>query len=151
MCEGVVWAVCLSKKKGTVKEDVGEALLIEGLGLAGDAHAGFMHRQVSLLALEDIEEMQEKLTDLKLKAGSFAENITVKGFNTESLSVGDKLQVGEALLEVTQIGKKCHSKCEIYRITGDCIMPKKGIFCAVTKGGKVKKGDKVKKLPTKDK
>ncbi len=141
----------MSKKKGTVKEDVGEALLIEGLGLAGDAHAGFMHRQVSLLALEDIEEMQEKLTDLKLKAGSFAENITVKGFNTESLSVGDKLQVGEALLEVTQIGKKCHSKCEIYRITGDCIMPKKGIFCAVTKGGKVKKGDKVKKLPTKDK
>ena len=129
--------VCLSKKKGTVKEDVGEALLIEGLGLAGDAHAGFMHRQVSLLALEDIEEMQEKLLDLK--AGSFAENITVKGFNTESLSVGDKLQVGEALLEVTQIGKKCHSKCEIYRITGDCIMPKKGIFCAVTKGGKVKK------------
>ncbi len=146
-----MWAVCFSRKKGTVKEDIGEALLVEGLGLAGDAHAGFMHRQVSLLALEDIEEMQEKLTDLKLKAGSFAENITVKGFNTESLSVGDKLQVGEALLEVTQIGKKCHSKCEIYRITGDCIMPKKGIFCAVTKGGKVKKGDKVKKLPTKDK
>ena len=149
MCEGVVWAVCMSKEKGTVKEDVGEALLVEGLGLVGDAHAGFIHRQVSLLALEDIEKMQEKLPDLK--AGSFAENITVKGFNTECLSVGDRLQVGDTLLEVTQIGKKCHSKCEIYRITGDCIMPKKGIFCAVIKGGKIKKGDRVKKLPTKDK
>lgn len=144
MCEGVVWAVCMSKEKGTVKEEVNEALLVEGLGLTGDAHAGFMHRQVSLLALEDIEKMKEKIP--ALRPGSFAENITVKGFDTESLSVGDRLKVGEALLEVTQIGKECHSKCEIYRITGDCIMPKKGIFCAVIKGGTVKKGDKVKKL-----
>ncbi|KRT34551.1 MOSC domain-containing protein [Acetomicrobium hydrogeniformans] len=144
MCEGIVWAVCLSKKKGTVKEDVGEATLIEGMGLEGDAHAGFMHRQVSLLALEDIEKMREKMPNLG--PGSFAENITVKGLDMDSLSIGDRISVGETLLEVTQIGKECHSKCEIFKITGDCIMPKKGIFCAVIKGGRVKKGDVVKKV-----
>jgi MOSC domain-containing protein YiiM len=144
MCEGIVWAVCLSKKKGTVKEDVGEATLIEGMGLEGDAHAGFMHRQVSLLALEDIEKMREKMPNLG--PGSFAENITVKGLDTDSLSIGDRISVGETLLEVTQIGKECHSKCEIFKITGDCIMPKKGIFCAVIKGGCVKKGDVIKKV-----
>lgn len=144
MCEGIVWAVCLSKKKGTVKEDVGEATLIEGMGLDGDAHAGFMHRQVSLLALEDIEKMREKMPNLG--PGSFAENITVKGLDMDSLSIGDRISVGDTLLEVTQIGKECHSKCEIFKITGDCIMPKKGIFCAVIKGGRVKKGDVVKKV-----
>ncbi|HHZ03912.1 MOSC domain-containing protein [Acetomicrobium hydrogeniformans] len=144
MCEGIVWAVCLSKKKGTVKEDVGEATLIEGMGLEGDAHAGFMHRQVSLLALEDIEKMREKMPNLG--PGSFAENITVKGLDMDSLSIGDRISVGDTLLEVTQIGKECHSKCEIFKITGDCIMPKKGIFCAVIKGGRVKKGDVVKKV-----
>lgn len=144
MCEGIVWAVCLSKKKGTVKEDVGKATLIEGMGLEGDAHAGFMHRQVSLLALEDIEKMREKMPNLG--PGSFAENITVKGLDMDSLSIGDRVSVGDTLLEVTQIGKECHSKCEIFKITGDCIMPKKGIFCAVIKGGRVKKGDVVKKV-----
>ncbi|WP_286974890.1 MOSC domain-containing protein [Acetomicrobium sp. UBA5826] len=144
MCEGIVWAVCLSKKKGTVKEDVGQATLVEGMGLEGDAHAGFMHRQVSLLALEDIEKMREKMPNLG--PGSFAENITVKGLDMDSLSIGDRISVGETLLEVTQIGKECHSKCEIFKITGDCIMPKKGIFCAVIKGGRVKKGDVVKKV-----
>jgi MOSC domain-containing protein YiiM len=144
MCEGIVWAVCLSKKKGTVKEDVGEATLIERIGLEGDAHAGFMHRQVSLLALEDIEKMREKMPNLG--PGSFAENITVKGLDMDSLSIGDRISVGETLLEVTQIGKECHSKCEIFKITGDCIMPKRGIFCAVIKGGRVKKGDVVKKV-----
>ncbi|SDX73030.1 MOSC domain-containing protein [Acetomicrobium thermoterrenum DSM 13490] len=144
MCEGIVWAVCLSKKKGTVKEDVGEATLVEGMGLEGDAHAGFMHRQVSLLALEDIEKMREKMPNLG--PGSFAENITVKGLDMDSLSIGDRVSVGDTLLEVTQIGKECHSKCEIFKITGDCIMPKKGIFCAVIKGGRVKKGDVVKKV-----
>lgn len=144
MCEGIVWAVCLSKKKGTVKEDVGEATLIEGMGLEGDAHAGFMHRQVSLLSLEDIEKMREKMPNLG--PGSFAENITVKDLDMDSLSIGDRISVGETLLEVTQIGKECHSKCEIFKITGDCIMPKKGIFCAVIKGGRVKKGDVVKKV-----
>lgn len=144
MCEGIVWAVCLSKKKGTVKEDVGEATLVEGMGLEGDAHSGFMHRQVSLLALEDIEKMREKMPNLG--PGSFAENITVKGLDMDSLSIGDRISVGDTLLEVTQIGKECHSKCEIFKITGDCIMPKKGIFCAVIKGGRVKKGDIVKKV-----
>ncbi len=144
MCEGIVWAVCLSKKKGTVKEDVGQATLVEGMGLEGDAHAGFMHRQVSLLALEDIEKMREKMPNLG--PGSFAENITVKGLDMDSLSIGDRVSVGDTLLEVTQIGKECHSKCEIFKITGDCIMPKKGIFCAVIKGGRVKKGDVVKKV-----
>jgi MOSC domain-containing protein YiiM len=103
-----------------------------------------MHRQVSLLALEDIEKMREKMPNLG--PGSFAENITVKGLDMDSLSIGDRISVGETLLEVTQIGKECHSKCEIFKITGDCIMPKKGIFCAVIKGGRVKKGDVVKKV-----
>ena len=96
----------MSKEKGTVKEEVNEALLVEGLGLTGDAHAGFMHRQVSLLALEDIEKMKEKIP--ALRPGSFAENITVKGFDTESLSVGGQVKVGEALLEVTR-SQECHS------------------------------------------
>lgn len=122
-----------------IKHDVGEGLLVEELGLEGDAHAGFMHRQVSLIALEDIKTMMEKLPELE--PGSFAENLTTEGFDLSELKIGDRLAVGEALLEVTQIGKECHSLCEVFKKIGDCIMPRKGIFTRVIKGGKVKTGD----------
>lgn len=138
---GRVVAVCVSESKGTPKTDVGEGILLPGLGIDGDAHAGFAHRQVSLLAVEDIETMKEKLPDLV--PGSFAENITVEGFDLSSLSIGDRIRVGEALLELSQIGKDCHTRCAVYHKTGDCIMPKKGLFFKVIEGGRIASGDKV--------
>ncbi len=138
---GKIIAVCTSPEKGMIKHDVGEGLLLEELGIEGDAHAGFMHRQVSLIAVEDIRTMMEKLPDLV--PGSFAENLTTEGFDLSALKIGDRLKVGETILEVSQIGKECHTKCEVFRKTGDCIMPKKGIFTRVIKGGKVKTGDTV--------
>ena len=138
---GKIIAVCTSPEKGMIKHDVREGLLLEELGIEGDAHAGFMHRQVSLIAVEDIRTMMEKLPDLV--PGSFAENLTTEGFDLSALKIGDRLKVGETVLEVSQIGKECHTKCEVFRKTGDCIMPKKGIFTRVIKGGKVKTGDTV--------
>lgn len=138
---GRIVAVCSSPTKATIKKDITEGLLIEGLGLQGDAHAGFAHRQISLIAMEDINTMKDKLPDLV--PGSFAENLTTEGINLASLAIGDKLTVGETLLEVSQIGKECHTHCEIYHRTGDCIMPQKGIFCKVLRGGKVKNGDEI--------
>ena len=139
-----VVAVCVSEKKGTVKVDVGEANLVEEMGLEGDAHAGFAHRQVSLLNLEDIEETAKRLPGLK--PGSFAENLTIEGMDVSSLPIGTRLSIGESQLEVTQIGKECHTRCEIYHKTGDCIMPKKGVFCRVLRGGRVRSGDEVQVL-----
>lgn len=138
---GKIIAVCTSPEKGMIKHDVREGLLLEEPGIEGDAHAGFMHRQVSLIAVEDIRTMMEKLPDLV--PGSFAENLTTEGFDLSALKIGDRLKVGETILEVSQIGKECHTKCEVFRKTGDCIMPKKGIFTRVIKGGKVKTGDTV--------
>ena len=138
---GKIIAVCTSPEKGMIKHDVREGLLLEELGIEGDAHAGFMHSQVSLIAVEDIRTMMEKLPDLV--PGSFAENLTTEGFDLSALKIGDRLKVGETILEVSQIGKECHTKCEVFRKTGDCIMPKKGIFTRVIKGGKVKTGDTV--------
>ena len=138
---GKIIAVCTSPEKGMIKHDVREGLLLEELGIEGDAHAGFMHRQVSLIAVEDIRTMMEKLPDLV--PGSFAENLTTEGFDLSALKIGDRLKVGETILEVSQIGKECHTKCEVFRKTGDCIMPKKGIFTRVIKGGKVQTGDTV--------
>jgi len=138
---GKIIAVCTSPEKGMIKHDVREGLLLEELGIEGDAHAGFMHRQVSLIAVEDIRTMMEKLPDLV--PGSFAENLTTEGFDLSALKVGDRLKVGETILEVSQIGKECHTKCEVFRKTGDCIMPKKGIFTRVIKGGIVKTGDPI--------
>nr|HPI98938.1 MOSC domain-containing protein [Synergistales bacterium] len=134
-------ALCVSKNKGTRKSDVGKATLVPGVGLEGDAHAGFMHRQVSLLNLEDIQEAALILPELG--PGSFAENLTIEGFDLTSLRIGDLLEIGEAILEVTQIGKECHTRCEIYHKTGKCIMPEKGIFCRVLRGGEVRTGNLV--------
>jgi len=139
--EGRVVAVCRSDRKGIPKDDIGTGVFVKGLGLDGDAHAGFAHRQVSLIAMEDIQIARAKLPSLR--PGSFAENLTVEGIDLEASKVGLRLKVGDVLLEVSQIGKECHTKCAIYETTGDCIMPKKGIFCRVLEGGRVSVGDKI--------
>ena len=138
-----VIAVCMSEKKGTIKEVVGEATLKEGFGLLGDAHAdSSTHRQVSLLAMESINKMRERGFDLS--AGNFAENLTTEGIDLVSLPVGTRLSVGtEIILEISQIGKDCHAGCAIRQQIGDCIMPREGIFARVIQGGAVKEGDSI--------
>lgn len=132
-------AICISEKKGTSKTMVDEAVLIEDFGIENDAHAGKWHRQVSLLALEKIEDFKNKGAEVDF--GAFGENLVVEGIELNKLPIGQKIKVGETLLEVTQIGKKCHDKCAIYYQVGQCIMPSNGIFTKVLKGGKVKIGD----------
>ena len=134
-----VLAICISKHKGTLKNEVSEANYIEEFGIEGDAHAGKWHRQVSLLAFEKIDDFRNKGGNVDF--GAFGENLVVDGIELHKLPVGQQLQVGEVLLEVTQIGKECHDKCAIYYQVGECIMPKNGIFTRVLKGGKVKVGD----------
>ena len=134
-----VLAICISKHKGTLKNEVSEANFIEEFGIEGDAHAGKCHRQVSLLAFEKIDDFRNKGGNVDF--GAFGENLVVDGIELHKLPVGQQLQVGEVLLEVTQIGKECHDKCAIYYQVGECIMPKNGIFTRVLKGGKVKVGD----------
>jgi MOSC domain-containing protein YiiM len=138
---GRIIAVCTAPSKGTVKQNAGAGRLIEEFGIEGDAHGGFAHRQVSLISSEDIETMRAKLPGLK--PGSFAENLTTEGFDLSSLEIGDSLAVGGCLLEVSQIGKECHNKCQVFYKSGDCIMPKKGIFCRVIRGGMVRVGDSI--------
>ncbi len=138
---GRIVAVCRSEKKGEKKKNVGEGYLVADFGLEGDAHAGPWHRQVSLLALESINKMREAGFDVG--PGDFAENITTEGIDLLSLPVGTKLRLGEALGEVTQIGKECHTRCAIYYQAGDCVMPREGIFIRVLRGGRVRVGDVV--------
>lgn len=137
---GMVEAVCVSEKKGMVKKEVSEILLEENWGITGDAHAGIWHRQVSLLAGESIDAVKKKMPHLK--HGVFAENIVCRGLDLMALAIGDRLVIdGQVVLEVTQIGKECHNAgCAIKRATGDCIMPKEGIFTKVIHGGVVKAG-----------
>ncbi|MCL2767784.1 MAG: MOSC domain-containing protein [Synergistaceae bacterium] len=139
MEKGFISAVCRSPAKGMQKTDIGEAILVEGMGMEGDGHFGFEHRQVSLLSAEESEKMRQKVPDIK--PGAFAENLLVRNFDLTSLKIGDRFHVGPTLLEVTQIGKECHDRCAIYRAAGDCIMPRLGIFCSVIIGGKIKIGD----------
>lgn len=135
-------AVCSSAEKGQRKKNVGEGRLIVNEGLEGDAHAGFAHRQVSLLAAESIAKMTEK--GLKVGPGDFAENLTTKGIDLVNLPVGTRLQTGtEAVLRVTQIGKECHDRCAIYHQAGDCVMPREGIFAEVLRGGTVSVGNSI--------
>jgi MOSC domain-containing protein YiiM len=137
---GRVEAVCISEKKGMVKKEVSEILLKENWGIDGDAHAGDWHRQVSLLAGESIDTVKKKMPHLK--HGVFAENIVCRGLELTALAIGDRLVIdGQVVLEVTQIGKECHNAgCAIKKATGDCIMPKEGIFTKVIHGGVVKAG-----------
>ena len=134
-------AVCTSEKKGTKKEAVKEGFLQEDFGLTGDAHADCCtHRQVSLLAIESINKMRSLGFDIG--PGDFAENLTCEGIELVSLPVGTRFAIGkEVILEVSQIGKECHSGCAIYRQIGKCIMPREGVFAKVIRGGSVKAGD----------
>jgi MOSC domain-containing protein YiiM len=136
-----VLAVCISENKGERKKPVEAVELRENHGIVGDGHAGDWHRQVSLLAQESIEKM--RAMGLDVNAGDFAENITTSGINLVSLPIGTQLQVGGTLLEVTQIGKECHTRCAIYYQAGDCVMPKEGIFARVISGGAIRPGDEI--------
>lgn len=136
-----VVSVCTSDKKGVRKKTVDVIELAVGTGVVGDAHAGAWHRQVSLLPDESVDELREVLPNLA--PGDFAENILTRGLDLKSLPVGTVVAAGEALLAVTQIGKKCHNDCEIKRLTGKCAMPTEGIFAVVIRDGKVRAGDAV--------
>jgi MOSC domain-containing protein YiiM len=125
----------ISEKKGMPKQPVERMLLVPDHGAQGDAHAGPWHRQVSLLAVEAIDAMRKK--GAAVSSGDFAENITTRGIELASLPVGARLRIGDALLEVTQIGKECHKGCAIMQQVGDCIMPKQGIFAKVISGGEI--------------
>lgn len=135
-------AISISEKKGQRKHNIPEAELITDFGMKGDAHAGKWHRQISLLGIASIELMKEK--GAPVAPGDFAENITVEGLVLYELPIGTKLIVGDGIeLEVTQIGKECHSGCEIQKLVGSCIMPTQGIFARVIKGGMIRVGDAV--------
>ena len=138
-----VIAVCRSEKKGIKKIDIKKGTLKEGFGLVGDAHADAgWHRQVSLLAIESIDKMRQLGYDVN--PGDFAENITCQGIVLPALPIGTRLSVGQDIvLEITQIGKECHSGCAIFKQTGKCIMPKEGVFAKVIKGGEVTTGDDI--------
>lgn len=136
-----VIAVCVSETRGTAKTVRDSVRLIEGHGIEHDAHAGSWHRQVSLLSLEQIEEFRKR--GAKVEYGAFGENIITEGVDLRRLPVGTQLQIGDVLLEVTQIGKECHDHCAIYYSMGDCIMPREGIFAEVKKGGEIKADDTI--------
>ena len=134
-------ATCISENKGERKKPVASVELRENHGIVGDAHAGNWHRQVSLLASESIDKMRK--LGLDVDSGDFAENLTTCGIDLVSLPIGSRLQIGNTLLEVTQIGKECHTRCAIYHQAGDCVMPKEGIFASVLRGGTIKAGDTI--------
>jgi MOSC domain-containing protein YiiM len=138
---GRLEAICISSEKGVVKTPVSEAELRPSHGIVGDAHAGDWHRQVSLLATESIAKVKAVMPDLA--DGAFAENLIISNIELKSLPVGTRLKLGAVLLEVTQIGKECHGGCAIKQITGDCVMPREGIFCKVIEGGVIRPGDPV--------
>ena len=139
---GKILAVCISKEKGTQKENVGSAVVRANHGIEGDAHSGSWHRQVSLLADESIEKMRER--GIELTYGDFGENLVTQGVTLHKLGVGSTIKLGESVIgEVSQIGKECHDRCAIYYKTGDCIMPKEGIFLKILTGGKISVGDRV--------
>lgn len=136
---GKVMAVCISEQRGTQKTNIGRGELIKNFGLKGDAHAGSWHRQISLLCYERVEEFRAR--GVKVDDGAFGENLLVAGIDFKTLPVGTLLRCNGVLLEVTQIGKQCHSHCAIYQQVGDCIMPREGVFARVLKGGGISVGD----------
>ena len=135
-----------SANKGEKKRPVESVRLIEALGIEDDAHAGFQHRQVSLLAIESIDKIRAR--GLDAKPGNFAENITTEGIELASLPIGTRLRIGdEVKLEVTQIGKECHDRCAIFKQVGDCVMPREGIFTRVIRGGTLTTGETGRVIP----
>ncbi|MDA8125397.1 MAG: MOSC domain-containing protein [Deltaproteobacteria bacterium] len=141
--QGKIIAVCRSEKTGVPKVPCGEGLFIADFGLEGDAHAATgINRQVSLLSVASIDKMQGH--GIELKYGDFAENLTISGLELHSIPVGTRLKVGsEVVLEISQIGKTCHSGCAIFKAVGSCIMPKEGVFARVIEGGTIRTGDAV--------
>ena len=135
-------SISTSRKKGTRKTQVDEAVLVQEHGLENDAHAGQWHRQVSFLAAESIEKAKDR--GLNVDFGDFAENIATLGIDWQNVPIGTQFQLGDsALVEVTQIGKECHQKCAIFYLAGDCIMPREGVFARVLKGGNIRVGDEI--------
>lgn len=139
MIEGTVKAVCISEARGTQKVQKQTITLAVGYGIEGDAHGGDWHRQVSLLSNNKIEEFNAKGADVSY--GDFAENIVVHGIDFRSLPIGTQLQCNDAILEITQIGKECHTHCQIYHKMSDCIMPREGVFAMVKENGTISIGD----------
>jgi molybdenum cofactor synthesis domain-containing protein len=147
--KGVILATCIGERKGTPKRAVSSVHLIRGHGLEGDAHAGNWHRQVSMLADEDIAELRR--AGLVVEPGAFGENLITSGVDFAELAVGRRFRVGrEAVLQIAQRGKECHSRCKIYERLGDCIMPREGLFARVCRGGRVGPGDAVQLDPALD-
>ena len=145
---GKIMAVCISEKRGTQKNNIEKVRLIENFGLEGDAHGGNWHRQVSLLSYEKVRVFEEK--GISVEDGAFGENLLVEGFDFKTLPVGTRFRCGDVLLEMTQIGKECHSHCEIYQAVGDCIMPREGVFARVLHGGEIQIGDELEIVPSSD-
>lgn len=143
---GIVRALNISTKKGVIKTPIERAVFLVEEGMEGDAHSGPGKRQVSLLAQESVNKMIQATGLTNLTEGIFAENITTEGLVLHTLPVGTRLQIGETLHEVSQIGKECHSGCEIMNLVGHCIMPKEGIFTRVLVGGAVQPGDRIEVL-----
>ena len=139
-----VLAVCISELKGTQKHTVPEIEVRKNHGIVGDAHAGDWHRQISLLGHESVDKVRHILPNIE--PGAFAENILTEGITLYTLPVGTRLKVGETELEVTQIGKECHKGCKIRELTGDCVMPREGIFTIVIKEGVIRPGDTIEVL-----
>jgi len=144
--EGTLISINLSQRKGEAKDPVREAKVVKDFGISGDVHAGSPVKQVSLLDQSEIQKMGER-AGVKLKPGDFAENLTTRGLDLDSIPVGTKIKIGDRVrLEVSQIGKKCHNDCVVKDKTGECIMPKKGLFFQVLRGGRISTGDSVKLL-----
>lgn len=144
---GKILGICISEKRGTEKHEIQEANLVKDWGIEGDAHGGKWHRQVSLLSFEKIEDFRAKGAEVDF--GAFGENLIVEGYDLRALPVGTRFQVGDAVLELTQIGKECHSHCQIYKRMGDCIMPREGVFTEVIEPGHIKNGDEITMIPPK--
>ena len=142
---GKLRAICISEKRGTEKTEVPEAEIKKEWGICNDAHGGNWHRQISLLSGEKIDEFRSRGADIA--NGAFGENLIIEGYDLRALPVGTRFRIGEVLLELTQIGKECHSHCEIYKRMGDCIMPREGVFAVVIEEGHIKRGDPVTVLP----
>ena len=137
----IIKAVCISREKGTPKQNIQTCELITDYGLKDDAHAGNWHRQVSLLSYEKIEEFKQK--GAIIEDGAFGENLIVEGFDLKELPIGTQFVCNDVILELTQIGKECHNGCVIRQTMGDCIMPREGVFARVIKGGTVSVGDSI--------
>ena len=136
-----IQAICISERRGTPKTPISSARLLPDFGIEGDAHAGHWHRQVSLLSQEKIDAFRAR--GAQVTPGAFGENLVVSGIDFRRLPVGTRLRSGDVLMEITQIGKECHSHCAIYRATGDCIMPREGVFARVLTGGTLRVGDEM--------